>query len=43
MAGAIQLRTEFTGEWVLILNGALTTAFGILMILLPLPGLLALI
>jgi len=43
MVGAIQLRKEFAGEWVLILNGALTTAFGILMILLPLAGLLALI
>jgi uncharacterized membrane protein HdeD (DUF308 family) len=43
MAGAIQLRKEFAGEWVLILNGALTTLFGILMILLPLAGLLALI
>jgi uncharacterized membrane protein HdeD (DUF308 family) len=43
MAGAIQLRKEFAGEWVLILNGALTALFGILMILLPLAGLLALI
>jgi len=41
MAGAIQLRRHF--EWVLILNGALTTLFGILMILLPLAGLLSLI
>jgi len=43
MVGAIQLRKQFAGEWVLILNGALTTLFGILMILLPLAGLLALI
>jgi uncharacterized membrane protein HdeD (DUF308 family) len=43
MAGAIQLRKQFAGEWVLILNGALTTLFGILMILLPLAGLLSLI
>jgi len=43
MAGAIQLRKQFAGEWVLILNGALTTSFGILMILLPLAGLLSLI
>ena len=43
MAGAIQLRKQFPGEWVLIVNGALTTLFGILMILLPLAGLLALI
>ncbi len=43
MAAAVQLRKQFAGEWVLILNGALTTLFGILMILLPLAGLLALI
>jgi uncharacterized membrane protein HdeD (DUF308 family) len=43
MAGAIQLRKQFAGEWILILNGALTTLFGILMILLPLAGLLALV
>ncbi|HXJ83859.1 MAG TPA: DUF308 domain-containing protein [Candidatus Methylomirabilis sp.] len=43
MAGAIQLRKQFAGEWVLILNGALTTLFGIFMILLPLAGLLSLI
>lgn len=43
MAGAIQLRKQFAGEWVLMLNGALTALFGILMILLPLAGLLALI
>jgi len=43
MVAAIQLRKQFAGEWVLILNGALTTLFGIMMILLPLAGLLALI
>ena len=43
MAGAIQLRKYFAGEWVLILNGSLTTLFGILMILMPLAGLLSLI
>jgi uncharacterized membrane protein HdeD (DUF308 family) len=43
MAGAIELRKQFAGEWVLILNGALTTLFGILMIMLPLAGLLSLI
>jgi len=43
LAGAIQLRKQFAGEWVLALNGALTTLFGILMILLPLAGLLSLI
>lgn len=39
MAGAIQLRKDFAGERVLILNGALTTLFGILMLLTPLAGL----
>ena len=43
MVGAIQLRKDFAGEWVLILNGALTTLFGILMIMLPLAGLLSLV
>jgi uncharacterized membrane protein HdeD (DUF308 family) len=43
MAGAIQLRKHFAGEWVLILTGALTTLFGILMILMPLAGLLSLV
>src|SRR5262245_54910874 len=43
MAGAIQLMKEFPGEWALILNGALTTLFGILMIVLPLARLLALV
>ena len=42
MAGAIQLRKHFAGEWILIVNGALTTLFGIMMILLPLAGLLVL-
>src|SRR5262245_45104116 len=42
MVGAIQLRKEFAGEWVLILNGALTALFGIVMILLPLAWLLIL-
>src|SRR5262245_14855393 len=43
MTGAFQLRKQFAGEWVLVLNGALTTLFGILMILLPLAGILALV
>jgi hypothetical protein len=40
---AIELRKDFAGEWALILNGALTALFGILMIMLPLAGLLSLI
>ncbi len=43
VAAAVQLRRQFQGEWVLILNGALTTLFGILMILLPWAGLLSLV
>ena len=42
MVGAVQLRKQFTGEWVLIVNGALTALAGVLMILLPWEGLLAL-
>jgi uncharacterized membrane protein HdeD (DUF308 family) len=42
MVGALQLRKHFAGEWVLILNGALTAIMGVLMILLPWAGLLAL-
>ena len=43
MATAIQLRRQIEGEWVLILNGALTTLLGVLMLLLPWAGLLSLI
>jgi len=42
MVGAIQLRRQFTGEWVLIVNGAVTALCGVLMILLPWEGILAL-
>lgn len=37
------LRKEFNGEWALILNGVLTTVFGVLMVLLPWAGLLSLV
>jgi uncharacterized membrane protein HdeD (DUF308 family) len=39
---AIRLRRDIRDEQVLVINGALTAAFGVLMILLPWPGLLAL-
>ena len=42
MAAAIQLRRQIEGEWVLILNGALTTLLGVRMLLLPWAGLLSL-
>jgi len=43
IVAAVELRKLFEGEWVLILNGALTALFGVLMILLPWAGLLSLI
>ena len=42
MAG-LRLRRETPGEWVLMLDGILTVVLGILMVLLPWAGLLALI
>lgn len=39
---AIRLRRDIRDEQVLVINGALTAAFGVLMILLPWAGLLAL-
>jgi uncharacterized membrane protein HdeD (DUF308 family) len=41
--GAIKLRKEIEGEWFLILNGALSVAFGILILWRPMTGALALI
>lgn len=41
--GAIKLRKEIEGEWFLILNGALSVAFGILILWRPMSGALALI
>jgi uncharacterized membrane protein HdeD (DUF308 family) len=41
--GAIKLRKEIEGEWLLILNGALAVAFGILLLWRPTTGALALI
>jgi uncharacterized membrane protein HdeD (DUF308 family) len=39
---AISLRREIQNEWLMILGGALTVIFGILLIVLPGPGLLSL-
>lgn len=41
--GAVQLRKEIQNEWLLIINGALSVLFGILMFLMPAAGALALI
>ena len=43
IVAAIQLRRELTGEWVLILSGAASIAFGVLMVLFPGAGALALV
>ena len=41
--GAIQLRKEIEGEWLLILGGAVAILFGILMFLQPAAGALAVV
>lgn len=43
IVAGVRLRKELRGEWTLILNGILTTVFGVLMVLLPWAGLLSLI
>lgn len=43
IAAGVKLRKQVEGEWTLIVNGILTTVFGILMVLLPWAGLLSLI
>ncbi|GLZ75466.1 hypothetical protein Afil01_02730 [Actinorhabdospora filicis] len=41
--GAVQLRKEMTGEWVLILSGAVSVLFGLLLMIWPGSGVLAVI
>jgi uncharacterized membrane protein HdeD (DUF308 family) len=43
IVAGVELRKQVEGEWVLILNGILTTILGILMVLLPWAGLLSLV
>jgi uncharacterized membrane protein HdeD (DUF308 family) len=43
IATAIRIRREVTGEWMLVLTGALSTAFGVLLLLYPGPGLLTIV
>lgn len=43
IAAAIRLRREITGEWLLILSGLLSVAFGILLMLFPGAGAIAVV
>jgi uncharacterized membrane protein HdeD (DUF308 family) len=43
IAGAIAVRKEIEGEWMLILSGALSVAFGVILLMQPAAGALALV
>ncbi|HET7344156.1 MAG TPA: DUF308 domain-containing protein [Methylomirabilota bacterium] len=43
IAAAVRLRRHITGEWLMALNGALSIAFGVLVMLAPLLGALAVV
>lgn len=43
IAAAVRLRREIQGEWLLILNGALSVAFGVILALFPGPGLVTVV
>ena len=43
IAAAVRLRRHVTGEWLLALNGAVSIAFGVLVVVAPLAGALAVV
>jgi len=43
ITAAIQLRKDISGEWVMVLSGLLALAFGVMLVMNPGPGLLAIV